>query len=118
MDVSGDDAWARVRKAVSVDFGRDRRHRRVHRPRSLHRLLTRATRSGRASTAAIAQPALAATRAALEAGIVSGGGPALAQAHRARADLDLPGDEAREPRSSGYFGRRRGQLVLGASGFG
>jgi chaperonin GroEL len=40
------------------------------------------------------EDALAATRAALEAGIVSGGGTALAQAHRALADLDLPGDEA------------------------
>ena len=38
--------------------------------------------------------ALAATRAALEAGIVSGGGTALAQAHRGLADLDLAGDEA------------------------
>ena len=37
--------------------------------------------------------ALSATRAALEAGIVSGGGTALAQAHRALADLNLPGDE-------------------------
>ncbi len=37
--------------------------------------------------------ALAATRAALEAGVVSGGGTALAQAHRALADLNLPGDE-------------------------
>ncbi len=40
------------------------------------------------------EDALAATRAAVEAGIVSGGGTALAQAHRALADLDLPGDEA------------------------
>ncbi|HKP44044.1 chaperonin GroEL [Mycobacterium sp.] len=40
------------------------------------------------------EDALAATRAALEAGIVSGGGTALAQAHRALADLQLPGDEA------------------------
>jgi chaperonin GroEL len=39
------------------------------------------------------EDALAATRAALEAGIVAGGGSALAQAHRALADLDLPGDE-------------------------
>jgi chaperonin GroEL len=39
------------------------------------------------------EDALAATRAALEAGIVSGGGTALAQAHRALADLNLPGDE-------------------------
>jgi chaperonin GroEL len=39
------------------------------------------------------EDALAATRAALEAGIVSGGGAALAQAHRALADLELPGDE-------------------------
>jgi chaperonin GroEL len=37
--------------------------------------------------------ALAATRAALEAGVVAGGGTALAQAHRALADLELPGDE-------------------------
>ena len=37
--------------------------------------------------------ALAASRAALEAGVVSGGGAALAQAHRALADLNLPGDE-------------------------
>ncbi|MBS1692049.1 MAG: chaperonin GroEL [Actinobacteria bacterium] len=40
------------------------------------------------------EDALAATRAAAEAGIVSGGGTALAQAHRALADLNLPGDEA------------------------
>jgi chaperonin GroEL len=40
------------------------------------------------------EDALAATRAALEAGIVSGGGTALAQSHRALADLDLAGDEA------------------------
>ena len=40
------------------------------------------------------EDALAATRAALEAGIVSGGGTALAQSHRALADLDLTGDEA------------------------
>jgi chaperonin GroEL len=40
------------------------------------------------------EDALAATRAALEAGIVSGGGTALAQAHRALADLNPPGDEA------------------------
>lgn len=39
------------------------------------------------------EDALAATRAAVEAGIVSGGGTALAQAHRALAELDLPGDE-------------------------
>ena len=39
------------------------------------------------------EDALAATRAAVEAGIVSGGGAALAQAHRALAELDLPGDE-------------------------
>ena len=38
--------------------------------------------------------ALAATRAALEAGIVSGGGTALAQAHRSLVELALPGDEA------------------------
>ncbi|MEN0136346.1 MAG: chaperonin GroEL [Rhodococcus sp. (in: high G+C Gram-positive bacteria)] len=40
------------------------------------------------------EDALAATRAAVEAGIVSGGGTALAQSHRALADLDLTGDEA------------------------
>lgn len=40
------------------------------------------------------EDALAATRAAMEAGIVSGGGTALAQAHRALRDLQLPGDEA------------------------
>lgn len=40
------------------------------------------------------EDALAATRAALEAGIVAGGGTALAQAHRALATLELPGDEA------------------------
>ncbi|MBC2639893.1 MULTISPECIES: chaperonin GroEL [unclassified Rhodococcus (in: high G+C Gram-positive bacteria)] len=40
------------------------------------------------------EDALAATRAAVEAGIVSGGGTALAQSHRALADLDLAGDEA------------------------
>ena len=39
------------------------------------------------------EDALAATRAAMEAGIVSGGGTALAQAHRALAELNLPGDE-------------------------
>lgn len=39
------------------------------------------------------EDALAATRAAMEAGIVSGGGTALAQAHRALADLGLAGDE-------------------------
>ena len=39
------------------------------------------------------EDALSATRAAMEAGIVSGGGTALAQAHRALADLNLPGDE-------------------------
>ncbi|OBC08889.1 chaperonin GroL [Mycobacterium sp. 852013-50091_SCH5140682] len=39
------------------------------------------------------EDALAATRAALQAGIVAGGGTALAQAHRALADLALPGDE-------------------------
>jgi chaperonin GroEL len=39
------------------------------------------------------EDALAATRAALEAGIVSGGGTALAQAHRALAGLNLPVDE-------------------------
>ncbi|MFD6880729.1 chaperonin GroEL [Rhodococcus sp. NPDC060084] len=40
------------------------------------------------------EDALAATRAALEEGVVAGGGTALGQAHRALADLDLPGDEA------------------------
>jgi chaperonin GroEL len=40
------------------------------------------------------EDALAATRAAVEEGIVSGGGTALAQSHRVLADLDLPGDEA------------------------
>jgi len=40
------------------------------------------------------EDALAATRAALEAGIVSGGGTALAQAHRALSVLELVGDEA------------------------
>lgn len=40
------------------------------------------------------EDALAATRAAAEAGIVSGGGTALAQAHRALEGLELPGDEA------------------------
>ncbi|MET0453751.1 MAG: chaperonin GroEL [Mycobacterium sp.] len=40
------------------------------------------------------EDALAATRAALEAGIVSGGGTALAQAHRALDTLELVGDEA------------------------
>ncbi|EME66582.1 MULTISPECIES: chaperonin GroEL [Rhodococcus] len=39
------------------------------------------------------EDALAATRAALEDGIVAGGGTALGQAHRALADLELPGDE-------------------------
>jgi chaperonin GroEL len=39
------------------------------------------------------EDALAATRAAAEAGIVSGGGTALAQAHRALTELNLPGDE-------------------------
>jgi chaperonin GroEL len=39
------------------------------------------------------EDALAATRAAVEAGIVSGGGTALAQAHRALTELNLPGDE-------------------------
>jgi chaperonin GroEL len=40
------------------------------------------------------EDALAATRAALEAGIVSGGGTALAQAHRVLDTLELVGDEA------------------------
>lgn len=40
------------------------------------------------------EDALAATRAAVEAGVVSGGGTALAQAHRALETVALPGDEA------------------------
>ncbi|CAN5725997.1 chaperonin GroEL [soil metagenome] len=40
------------------------------------------------------EDALAATRAALEAGIVAGGGTALAQAHRALSMVELVGDEA------------------------
>ena len=40
------------------------------------------------------EDALAATRAAVEAGIVAGGGTALAQTHRVLAELDLSGDEA------------------------
>lgn len=40
------------------------------------------------------EDALAATRAALEAGIVSGGGTALAQAHRVLDAVELVGDEA------------------------
>ena len=40
------------------------------------------------------EDALAATRAALEAGIVAGGGTALAQTHRALASTELTGDEA------------------------
>ncbi|MBU8815574.1 chaperonin GroEL [Mycolicibacterium goodii] len=40
------------------------------------------------------EDALAATRAGLEAGIVSGGGTALVQAHRALDALELVGDEA------------------------
>lgn len=40
------------------------------------------------------EDALAATRAAAEAGVVSGGGTALAQAHRALEAVTLPGDEA------------------------
>ena len=40
------------------------------------------------------EDALAATRAALEAGIVAGGGTALAQAHRALTMTELVGDEA------------------------
>ncbi|MEW1935475.1 chaperonin GroEL [Rhodococcus sp. NPDC079359] len=40
------------------------------------------------------EDALAASRAALEAGIVSGGGTALAQSHRALSDLELTGDQA------------------------
>jgi chaperonin GroEL len=40
------------------------------------------------------EDALAATRAALEAGIVAGGGTALAQAHRALSMTKLVGDEA------------------------
>ncbi|WP_280417603.1 chaperonin GroEL [Nocardia carnea] len=39
------------------------------------------------------EDALAATRAAVEAGIVAGGGTALAQAHWVLADLELPADE-------------------------
>ncbi|MEP9393775.1 MULTISPECIES: chaperonin GroEL [Gordonia] len=39
------------------------------------------------------EDALAATRAAVEAGIVSGGGTALAQAHRALESLEATGDE-------------------------
>ncbi|MGB3484251.1 MAG: chaperonin GroEL [Mycobacterium sp.] len=39
------------------------------------------------------EDALAATRAAMEAGIVAGGGTALAQAHRALTELSLPGDD-------------------------
>lgn len=39
------------------------------------------------------EDALAATRAAVEAGIVSGGGTALAQAHRALEPLEAAGDE-------------------------
>ena len=40
------------------------------------------------------EDALAATRAAVEAGIVAGGGTALAQSYRALTDLELPADEA------------------------
>lgn len=40
------------------------------------------------------EDALAATRAALEAGVLAGGGTALAQAHRALEELQLSGDEA------------------------
>lgn len=40
------------------------------------------------------EDALAATRAAVEAGIVAGGGTALAQSRRTLAGLDLPADEA------------------------
>ncbi|SNS44933.1 chaperonin GroEL [Rhodococcoides kyotonense] len=40
------------------------------------------------------EDAVAASRAALESGIVSGGGTALAQSHRALADLELTGDQA------------------------
>jgi len=40
------------------------------------------------------EDALAATRASLEDGVVSGGGTALAQAHRALSMLELVGDEA------------------------
>ncbi|WP_190812474.1 chaperonin GroEL [Saccharopolyspora pogona] len=40
------------------------------------------------------EDALAATRAAVEEGIVSGGGTALVQSHRALTDVDLPEDEA------------------------
>lgn len=40
------------------------------------------------------EDALAASRAALESGIVSGGGTALAQSHRALGELELTGDQA------------------------
>ena len=40
------------------------------------------------------EDAVAASRAALESGIVSGGGTALAQSHRALAELELSGDQA------------------------
>lgn len=40
------------------------------------------------------EDAVAASRAALESGIVSGGGTALAQSHRALAELELNGDQA------------------------
>jgi chaperonin GroEL len=40
------------------------------------------------------EDAVAASRAALESGIVSGGGTALAQSHRALAELELTGDQA------------------------
>lgn len=39
------------------------------------------------------EDALAASRAAMEAGVVAGGGTALAQAHRALGDLQLSGDD-------------------------
>ncbi|WP_338889447.1 chaperonin GroEL [Rhodococcus sovatensis] len=40
------------------------------------------------------EDAVAASRAALESGIVSGGGTALAQSHRALTELELTGDQA------------------------
>ncbi|MCC8926964.1 MAG: chaperonin GroEL [Rhodococcus sp. (in: high G+C Gram-positive bacteria)] len=40
------------------------------------------------------EDALAASRAALESGIVSGGGTALAQSHRALAEVEFTGDQA------------------------
>lgn len=40
------------------------------------------------------EDALSASRAALESGIVSGGGTALAQSHRALAEVEFTGDQA------------------------